>query len=155
MKKTCLSRKLDTIIELLEELVVKKTVKRVSNKEPKSTEAWAAYSKAYRFRYGISPQRNAAANNQLCSLVDRMGKAGAVEAARFYLNISEDLYKKGMHPIALLVRDCQKIYTQSKNIGVTNRPETKVLVREEDPSVDEDLTRKMSSKIMNQLKGRL
>lgn len=88
----------------------------IKAKAPKATaptgEAWAAYSEAYRQRYQADPVRNATVNGQMAQLVARLGAAEAPEVARFFLAHRGAFYVKSMHPVGLLLSDCEKLRTE-------------------------------------------
>lgn len=77
-----------------------------------SAHAWVAYAEAYQARYGALPVRNAAVNGQLAQLVARIGAEEAPHVAAFYLTHRNGLYVNAMHPVNLLLRDCEKLRTE-------------------------------------------
>lgn len=79
---------------------------------PATGEAWDAYSTAYKAKYQAEPVRNAMVNGQLANLVARIGAEAAPEVARFYLGHKNGLYVSAMHPVNLLLRDCEKLHTE-------------------------------------------
>ena len=79
--------------------------------EKPTVEAWKAYRGAYSDRYGCEPVRNAKVNGQLSHLVARLGGDEAPAVARFYVGHQRSDYVKAMHPVDLLLRDCESLRT--------------------------------------------
>ena len=73
---------------------------------------WAAYSEAYRKRYGVDPVRNAKINGQLANFVSRVPGSEAPHIAAFYLRSSKSIYVRDKHPIGFLVRDAETLRTE-------------------------------------------
>jgi hypothetical protein len=86
-----------------------------------SSEAWKAYAEAYQSRYGATPVRNATVNGQLAQMVQRLGGDEAPAVAAFFLTHQNGLYVSAMHPVNLLLRDCEKLRTE----WATNRQITR------------------------------
>ncbi len=80
----------------------------------KTYRAWTAYAHMYKQRYGVYPLWNAQAGKLLSLLVDRVGAEEAHWVAVHFVKLNNDLYVKRSHPIDLLLKDCQSIYTQMK-----------------------------------------
>lgn len=78
---------------------------------PSST-TWQAYADAYEAKYGAVPVRNAAVNGQLAQIVARLGATEAPQVAAFFLGHKNLLYVRAMHPVTLLLRDCEKLRTE-------------------------------------------
>ena len=79
---------------------------------PVSQKAWEAYRAAYLDRYGVDPIRNAKVNTNLKQLVERVGKEEAPELIRFFLSCSDDFLVKKLHPIGILLQDCETYHTR-------------------------------------------
>lgn len=79
---------------------------------PLTAEVWAAYTAAYRDRYGVDPVRNAKVNGQLANLVARLGGSEAPAVASFYVRHNFALYVRAKHPADLLLRDCEGLRTE-------------------------------------------
>jgi hypothetical protein len=73
---------------------------------------WEAYSTAYEIRYGHKPARSARENSLCAQLVQRIGIEEAVQVAKFYLDHSDRWYVQKIHPLNLLIADCQKLRTE-------------------------------------------
>lgn len=85
----------------------KETARRAAN-----AAVWQAYSDAYRRRYGVLPVRNVTVNSQVASLVKRVGAEDAMLVALDYLKQDAKMYE--LHPMGLLLRDCEKLVTAMK-----------------------------------------
>jgi hypothetical protein len=95
-----------------EETKIPRDVQKRS-REAKSSGTWNAYANAYRGRYGVVPERNATGNSLLCQLVDKLGQEKAPGVAAFYLTHPGSYYTLSGHSLTLLVRDAQKLLTES------------------------------------------
>ena len=73
---------------------------------------WKAYADAYRALYQAEPVRNAKVNGQLAQVVARLGGDEAPLVAAFFLTHKNTLYVRAMHPVDLLLRDCEKLRTE-------------------------------------------
>src|SRR3954466_11321287 len=62
---------------------------------------WDAYSKAYTFRHGHAPIRNAKMSMICKSIAERVGVDDAVEMVDFYVRINDQFIAKKMHPLGL------------------------------------------------------
>lgn len=82
--------------------------------ETKTGRTWAAYSQAYRLRYGEEPARNAKGFGICSQLVDRLGAEEAPEVAAFYVGHNDSFYVRSLHPLSLLLRDAEKLRTEWK-----------------------------------------
>lgn len=82
-----------------------------SKKKSNSAETWQAYAEAYRSRYGIDPLRNVQANAQMARFVSNVGQEHSPNVARFYLEHGDRYYVGQRHPVGLLLKDYQKLYT--------------------------------------------
>jgi hypothetical protein len=91
---------------------------------------WRAYKASYEARWGNAPPWNAKMAGQFKSLVARIPSEDAPEVARFFLTHNDRFYVKSMHPVGLLLRDAEKIYTEWK----TNRKLTESEVRSAESS---------------------
>lgn len=84
-------------------------------KESKSAGIWLAYRRGYVARYGHEPLMNASVRAMLCKIVDFVGKDHAPDLATYYLRLNKPFYVTNHHPINLLVKDYQSVYTQMMN----------------------------------------
>ncbi len=73
---------------------------------------WAAYANAYWEKYKVPPVRNAMVNGQLSQLVKRLGVQDAEQVATFYLTHRARFYIEKLHPVGLLLADCEKLRTE-------------------------------------------
>lgn len=78
----------------------------------KTFKAWANYAIAYRNRYRTWPVSNQKTSAQLSQLVDRVGAELAPKVAAFYLQMNHQFYLNKVHPVSLLLTDCEAIATQ-------------------------------------------
>lgn len=78
----------------------------------KTFKPWANYACAYRARYGTWPVWNQKAGAALSQLVDRVGAERAPGVAAYYLKLNNQFYTARMHPVGLLLQDCESIATQ-------------------------------------------
>lgn len=77
-----------------------------------SVDTWNSYSAAYRKRYGIDPLRNATVNSQLSSFVGRVGAEAAPAVAAFYVAHNDRFYVQQQHPVGLMLKAAEGLYTQ-------------------------------------------
>ncbi|HYC99719.1 MAG TPA: hypothetical protein VEB22_00700 [Phycisphaerales bacterium] len=92
----------------------KKKSRSLPSPETKTGRTWSAYAAAYRARYGEEPARNAQGFGICSRLVDRLGADEAPEVAAFYLGHNDSFYVRSLHPLALLLRDAEKLRTEWK-----------------------------------------
>ena len=78
----------------------------------KTFKAWANYAIAYRNRYKTWPVSNQKTSAMLSQLVDRVGADLAPKVAAFYLQMNQQFYLTKLHPVSLLLADCEAIATQ-------------------------------------------
>ncbi|UPT53256.1 hypothetical protein [Synechococcus phage Yong-L1-251] len=78
----------------------------------KTFKPWANYACAYRARYGTWPVWNQKAGANMSQLVDRVGVERAPAVAAYYLKLNNQFYTARMHPVGLLLQDCESIATQ-------------------------------------------
>lgn len=78
----------------------------------KTFKAWANYAIAYRNRYKTWPVSNQKTSAMLSQLVDRVGAELAPKVAAFYLQMNQQFYLTKLHPVSLLLADCEAIATQ-------------------------------------------
>lgn len=78
----------------------------------KTFKAWANYACAYRARYRTWTVWNQKTAGQMSQLVDRVGATLAPKVAAFYLQMNHQFYLSKVHPVALLLADCEAIATQ-------------------------------------------
>jgi hypothetical protein len=74
-------------------------------------EIWAAYSGAYRNRYGVEPVRNAKTAGQVAQLRKRLGQDAAPVAA-YYCGHSAQWYTTKGHAFGTLLADAEKLHTE-------------------------------------------
>jgi hypothetical protein len=95
-----------------------------------AAETWAAYASAYFTRYGTEPVRNLTVNSQVTALVKRVGTEDAPHVAGFYVSMNKRFYVEKLHPVGLLLADCEAIRTQ----WATNRQVTSTRANQMDQS---------------------
>lgn len=78
----------------------------------KTFKPWANYACAYRARYGTWPVWNQKVGANLSQLVDRVGAERAPGVAAHYVKLNNQYYTARMHPVGLLLQDCEAIATQ-------------------------------------------
>ncbi|MCC5904118.1 MAG: hypothetical protein JJT87_19575 [Halomonas sp.] len=78
----------------------------------KTFKPWANYACAYRARYGTWPVWNQKAGSNMSQLVDRVGAERAPGVAAHYVKLNNQYYTARMHPVGLLLQDCEAIATQ-------------------------------------------
>ncbi|MCP1313001.1 helix-turn-helix domain-containing protein [Halomonas sp. 707D7] len=78
----------------------------------KTFKPWANYACAYRARYGTWPVWNQKSAANMSQLVDRVGAERAPRVAAHYLKLNNQFYTARMHPVSLLLQDCESIATQ-------------------------------------------
>lgn len=93
-----------------------------------NAETWSAYADAYFARYGTEPVRNASVNAQIANLVKRVGADAAPGVAAYYVGMNRAFYVQKLHPVGLLLSDCESIHTQ----WATNRQVTDTRARQID-----------------------
>lgn len=91
---------------------------------------WQSYSEAYRLRYGTDPTWNRPMAGMAAQIVERLGQAEAPEVAAFYVSVNNRFYIERMHPLNLLLRDCETVRTQ----WVTGHAMTETRARQLDQS---------------------
>jgi len=89
-----------------------KKEKSSKKSNPENGMVWAAYGNAYVEKYNVPPVRNAMVNGQILNLVKRLGVDEAAQVARFYLSHRNRFYVEKMHPVGLLLKDCEKLRTE-------------------------------------------
>jgi len=86
-----------------------------------AAQTWLQYSTAYFNRYGTEPVRNQTVNAQVTALVKRIGTDDAPHVAAFYVAMNKKFYVEKLHPVGLLLTDCEAIRTQwATNSQVTS-----------------------------------
>lgn len=100
--------------ESTEDLLARVPADMPGTRDPsaKTFKAWANYACAYRARYGTWPVWNQKTAAQLSQLVDRVGKDLAPKVAAYYLHLNQQFYVGKVHPVSLLLADCESIATQ-------------------------------------------
>lgn len=86
--------------------------KPVTEHQQANAETWKAYADAYFARYGTEPVRNASVNAQIANLVKRVGADAAPSMAAFFVGMNKRFYVDKLHPVGLLLSDCESIHTQ-------------------------------------------
>jgi hypothetical protein len=85
---------------------------RKAKPEAKSAPVWQAYCRGYERRYGELPIPNMRQYKSCCQIIDRIGVSRAAELAEWYPTSRNMFYAAAGHPLPLLVRDCEQLYTQ-------------------------------------------
>ncbi|WP_301585064.1 helix-turn-helix domain-containing protein [Halomonas alkaliantarctica] len=80
--------------------------------QAKTFKPWANYACAYRARYGTWPVWNQKVAANMSQLVDRVGAERAPGVAAHYVKLNSQFYTSRMHPVGLLLQDCESIATQ-------------------------------------------
>ena len=83
---------------------------KVAKPRVSTAPVWAAYSAAYRERYGVTPVRNSTINGQLAHLVRRLGDE-APAVARYYLDLEDPYYRREGHSVGALLKHCEQLRT--------------------------------------------
>ena len=83
---------------------------KVAKPRVSTAPVWAAYSAAYRERYGVTPVRNSTINGQLAHLVRRLGDE-APAVARYYLDLEDPYYRREGHSFGALLKHCEQLRT--------------------------------------------
>ena len=78
----------------------------------KTYATWHAYAATFAARHGVRPKWNRAVGGMLAQVVGRLGAEDAPRAAEFYVTMNNSFYAQRMHPVSLLLRDCETIYAQ-------------------------------------------
>jgi hypothetical protein len=73
---------------------------------------WKAYSEAYEQRWGVAPLRHQLNNTLAKKVAEKIGMEDAPAVAAFYLTHSDRFYVSNKHPLNLLLRDADKLYTE-------------------------------------------
>lgn len=89
-----------------------------------SLPAWEAYEKAFCFRYGVAPIRNAKVNAQCADLTKRLGKDAAA-VIEFYVSLQDQQFVRLNHPIGILLQCCESVYTMWKRGKMTTAAEAR------------------------------
>ncbi len=76
---------------------------------------WEAYEAEYLTVYGVKPIRNATVNSQLAAFIKRVPLEDAPAIAAFYVYHKDQFYVQKRHPIGLLLKDAEGLYTQWKS----------------------------------------
>lgn len=90
--------------------------------------AWAAYSEAYRERYGVDPVRNARVNSLVKQFVARIGAEESPGVLRFFCEHSNQHYTLKMHALNVALVDAEALRSQWK----TGQKVTATKARQED-----------------------
>lgn len=99
-----------TVSEPVAEPPKKQVARREAN--PAGVETWAAYSEAYRRRYGVDPQRNARVNGQIAQFCQRVAANEAPAIAAFFVGHNASFYVGKGHAVGLLLADAEKLRTE-------------------------------------------
>jgi hypothetical protein len=73
------------------------------------TEAWQAYSEAFRGKFGVDPIRNARVMGQMKHFIDRVGQADAPNILRFYLQQHDRWTVQNGHTVAVALQQAEKL----------------------------------------------
>lgn len=96
-----------------------------------SSATWEAYATAYFNRYGTEPVRNAKINGQITQIIQRLGAEVAPHVAAYFVSaMNKAFYVSNLHPVGVLLKDCEAIHTQ----WATNRQVTDTKARQIDQS---------------------
>lgn len=92
--------------------VVVSQPKSVKQSPSENSQVWQAYHDAYLARYQTAPIRNAKVNSQIKKLVEMVGLERALRIASNFPFHPDAFYTKQMHPVGLMLQDCQKLNTE-------------------------------------------
>jgi hypothetical protein len=112
-----------------------------------SAETWKSYADAYFNHYGAEPVRNQKTNALINQLVQRLGAEAAPHVAWYYLGMNKTYYTANLHPLGVLIKDCESIHTQ----WATNRQMTDTRSRQIDQSQANHDVADEALKIYNEL----
>ncbi len=100
--------------ESADDLLARIPIDMPGTRDPKAKtfKAWANYACAYRHRYGAWPVWNEKTGATLSQLVNRVGAERAPGVAAHYVKLNNQYYTARMHPVGLLLQDCEGIATQ-------------------------------------------
>lgn len=104
------------------------SAKKQAKAEPGTGRVWIAYAKAYWDRYGVEPVRNAMVNGQFSNMVKRLGVDDAEGVAGFFVTHNSRFYVEKMHPVGVMLQDCEKLRTE----WATGRTVTAAAAKEAD-----------------------
>lgn len=90
----------------------KKAAKKKGEPAESTTLVWEPYRRAFFARYRVEPARSAETNRQAALLLSRVPKEHLSEVVRFFLDIDDNFYTQKFHPLGLLLRDVQTVYTK-------------------------------------------
>lgn len=76
---------------------------------------WNAYSAAYESRWGVAPVRHQVNNTLAKKVAEKLGMEDAPKVAAFYLTHPDRFYVGNKHPLNLLLRDADRLYTEWKS----------------------------------------
>lgn len=108
----------------------KRAAKTKTENQQACSDTWAGYADAYFSRHGTEPVRNAKTNALITQLVQRLGAEAAPYVAAYYVTMNKTYYVSNLHPLGVLVKDCESIHTQ----WATNRQMTDTRSRQIDQS---------------------
>jgi hypothetical protein len=92
--------------------VGKEKTERARKGEGATAQAWAAYARAYRDRYGVEPLSNRTTLAKMAQFARSVPTDEAVPIAAHYLTLSKRFYVEAQHPVGILLKDCESIRTQ-------------------------------------------
>lgn len=78
----------------------------------KTYATWRAYANAFIAKHKVAPKWNRAIGGMVAQVVARLGADDAPRVAEFYVTMNNAFYTQRMHPVTLLLRDCESIYAQ-------------------------------------------
>lgn len=104
---------------------IKPYLKAAPKGKPVTSDLWSVWSEEYQRTYGVEPLRNAKINGMLARLVNMLPKDDATAVVRHYLRSANQFYTFARHPVELLLRDVQKLYTELKTGSVATRSQAK------------------------------
>jgi len=91
--------------------------------EPLPESAWSGYSRAFEARYRTPPLRNGKINGVLAQFEKRVPVSDAAAVAAYYVQSETRLYVNARHPVELLLRDAEKLWSEWKT-GTRTESET-------------------------------
>ena len=100
--------------EALEGISGLEKTRKLSGQETPTGKTWEAYKNAFFERYGHDPVRNTLVNSQIQNFVKRIGIDDSPFVAKFYLTHSKRYYVENRHPVGMLLKDAEALYSQWK-----------------------------------------
>ncbi|WP_312328379.1 helix-turn-helix domain-containing protein [Stenotrophomonas sp.] len=110
---------------------------------------WAAYAKAYAFRHGAAPVRNAKVNANVKQLVQRLGHSEAPLVAAWFLSVNERYVVQSFHDLGSLLAKCEAYRTQ----WATGRQMTQTSAMQQDQTQGNASTADEAKAMLRQMRG--